>query len=307
MAPQTDKFARKPTHRITSCLLLPLLQFIAGCATVPLQQTGSLSSYERLKPDESKFSGRKSSVHVDKDAVLAARTVLIVPTSFAGAAASAPLSARDRRLVANAVDRSVCIALSDRFHIVLPPQTADLTVHVTVANIVPTDEVAAATSTVIDVGKSVLSHTGALDTSVPIPSVRVPFGLGGIALEGEADDPTGRQRAAMLWAKGARSFFGNTVRVSPVGDAYELASSFGDDFSELLVTGEDPFRFTWPSLPYMHRLKSKFGGAPKEAVCDAFGRKGVTDMVAGKFGFPPEWTDDGAQADLQAQATNPPR
>ena len=88
----------------------------------------------------------------------------------------------------------------------------------------------------------------------------------------------------MLWAKGANSFIGNT-RVSRVGDAYELASSFGDDFSELLVTGEDPFRIKLPSLPSMHRLKSMFGGAPKESACDAFGRMGVTDMVAGKLAF----------------------
>jgi hypothetical protein len=288
MALQTGEFAPIPTHRITVCLLLPLLQFVSACAAVPLAQTGSLSSYERLQPVDGKF-GRKSRVHVDKDAVLAAR-----------------LSPRDRQLVANAVDRSVCIALSDRFHIVLPPQTADLKVHVTVASIVPTDEVAAAATTVLDVSKSVLSHTGVLETSVPIPSVRVPIGLGGIALEGEAVDPSGRQTAAMLWAKGARSFFGNTTRVSPVGDAYELATDFGDDFSELLVTGEDPFQFKWPELPYMHRLKSKFGGAPKEAVCDAFGRKGVTDMIAGKFGAPPEWTDRGGQAAQQPQTSNLP-
>ena len=305
MALRTIEFAPTRTRGIRLCLLLPLLPLISACATVPLQQTGSLSSYERLKPADSKFNGRKSRVHVDKDAVLAARTVLIVPTSFSAAAASARLSARDRRLVANAVDRSVCIALSDRFHIVLPWQTADLTVHVTIANIVPTDEVAAATSTALDIGKTVLTTTGVVETSVPIPSVRVPIGLGGIALEGEAVDPAGRQMAAMMWAKGAS--FINKSRVSRVGDAYELASSFGDDFSELLITGEDPFRFTWPSLPYMHRLKSKFGGAPKEAACDAFGRKGVTDMVAGKFGFPPEWTDDGAQADQQTHtATLPP-
>ena len=302
MALRTIEFAPTRTRGIRSCLLLTLLQLVSACATVPLQQTGSLSSYDRLKPADSKFNGRKSRVHVDKDAVLAARTVLIVPTSFAGAAASAKLSARDRRLVANAVDRSVCIALSDRFHIVLPPQTADLTVHVTIANIVPTDETAAAATKVLDVGQTIVTSAGVVETSVPIPSVRVPIGLGGIALEGEAVDPAGRQTAAMLWARGASSFFGNTTRVSPVGDAYELASNFGDDFSELLVTGEDPFRFKLPSLPYMHRVKSMFGGAPKELACDAFGRKGVTDMVAGEFGFPPEWTDKGAQADRQAQA-----
>jgi hypothetical protein len=177
---------------------------------------------------------------------------------------------------------------------------ADLTVRVSIASILPTDEAAAATSKVLDIGKTVVTSTGVVETSVPIPSVRVPIGLGGIALEGEAVDPAGQQKAAMLWAKGANSFFG-TTRVSPVGDAYELAASFGDDFSELLVTGDNPFRSKLPSLPAMHRVKSMFGGAPKQAICDAFGRKGVTDMLAGKFGFPPGWTDKGAQADPQAQ------
>jgi hypothetical protein len=301
MALQPNELRSTPTYGITLWPVLSLLPVISACTTVPLAQTGSLSSYERLQPADSKFNGRKSRVHVDKEAVLAARTVLIVPTTFSPSATDPKLSERDRKLVANAVDRSVCIGLSDRFHIVLPPQMADLRVHVSIASIVPTDETAAATSKVLDIGKSVVTSTGVVETSVPIPSVRVPIGLGGIALEGEAVDPTGRQKAAMLWAKGASSFFGNATRVSPVGDAYELASSFGDDFSELLVTGDNPFSTKLPSLPTMQRVKSMFGGAPKEAVCDAFGRKGVTDMVAGKFGFPPEWTDDGAQADQRAR------
>jgi hypothetical protein len=240
-------------------------------------------------------------VGVDKDAVIAAKTVRIVPTTFSPTAAAAKLPERDRRLVANAVDRSVCIGLSDRFHIVLPPQTADLTVHVSIASIVPTDEVAAATSKVLDIGQTVVTSTGVVETSLPIPSVRVPIGLGGIALEAEAVDPAGYQKAAMLWARGANSFTGNP-RVSPVGDAYELASSFGSDFSELVVTGEDPFRTKLPSLPSMHSVKSMFGGAPKESACDAYGRVGVTDLLASSLGLPPGWTDKGAPADQQAVA-----
>ena len=300
MALQPNELRATPTYGITLWPVLSLLPVISACTTVPLAQTGSLSSYERLQPADSQFNGRKSRVRADKDAILAARTVLIAPTTFSQSASEAKLSEKDKKLVANAVDRSVCIGLSDRFHIVLPPQTADLTVHVSIASIVPTDETAAATSKVLDIGKSVLTNTGTIETSVPIPSVRVPIGLGGIALEGEAIDSFGQQKAAMLWAKGANSFFG-TTRVSPVGDAYELAASFGDDFSELLVTGDNPFRTKMPSLPAMHRLKSMFGAAPKEAVCDAFGRKGVTDMLAGKFGLPPGWTDKGAQGDPQAR------
>jgi hypothetical protein len=303
MALQTGEFAPTPTHRITARLLLPLLPCIAGCATVPLQQTGSLSSYERLQPDDGLFT--KARVSVDKGAVLAARMVRIVPTTFSAAAATAKLSVTDRKLVANAVDRSVCIGLSDRFRIVLPPQMADLTVHVSIASIVPTDEIAAATSKVLDIGQSVVTSVGVVETSIPIPSVRVPIGLGGIALEAEAVDPAGSQRAAMLWARGANSFTGNT-RVSPVGDAYELASSFGGDFSELLVTGVSPFSSKLPSLPSMHSVKSMFGGAPRESACDAFGRMGVTDLLAGSLGLPPGWTDKGGQEDQQTYATRLP-
>lgn len=59
--------------------------------------------------------------------------------------------------------------------------------------------------------------------------------------------------------------------MSPAGDAYDLAASFGDDFSKLLVTGASPFK-TLPSPPSMQRVGSQLGGAPKESACEAFGR-----------------------------------
>jgi hypothetical protein len=300
MPPRTRQLASASTHAIRSCLLASV-PLISACASVPLTETGSLSSYDRLKPSDGLLT--KARVSVDKDAVLAARTVRIVPTAFSSSAGAARLSQADRRLVANAVDRSVCIGLSDRFHIVPAPHTADLTVHVTIAGIVPTDEVAAAATKVIDIGQSIVTNTGVVETSVPIPSVRVPIGLGGIALEAEAADPAGTQRAAMLWARGANAFLG-TTRVSQVGDAYELASNFGDDFSELLVSGEDPFRTKLPSLPAMHRVNSMFGGSAKEVACEAFGRVGVTDMLAGSLGLPPGWTDTGSQPDARTEAAN---
>ncbi|WP_350449215.1 DUF3313 family protein, partial [Escherichia coli] len=52
-----------------------------------------------------------------------------MPTSFARATATVPLTVVQRRLVANAVDRALCAGLSERFHVVGPAQPADLTVH----------------------------------------------------------------------------------------------------------------------------------------------------------------------------------
>jgi Protein of unknown function (DUF3313) len=129
-----------------------------------------------------------------------------------------------------------------------------------------------------------------------VPSLRFPIGLGGLALEAEAVDRTGRQTAAMVWARGADSLT-SRPRVSPAGDAYDLAASFGNDFSKLLVTGASPFK-TLPSPPSMRRLGSLLGGAPKESACEAFGRgPGVAGLVGGAIGLPPEWTDKGALGD----------
>ncbi|MFA5901827.1 MAG: DUF3313 domain-containing protein [Hyphomicrobium sp.] len=273
---------------IGSVLCLPPL--ISACTTVPLAQTGSLSSYERLAPTDSLFTNAR--VNVNKDAILAAKTAHIIPTSFASGADQS-LSEADRRMLANAVNRAVCVGLSDRFQIVSPPEVADVTVHVSIAGVVPTDEAAAAASKVISVGTSVVTATGIFSTPIPIPSLRVPIGLGGIALEAEAVDPRGDQIAAMLWARGANSLA--QARVSPIGDAYEFASAFAADFSELLVTGSDPFTLRLTSIPSMETVVSLFGGAPKEAACDAYGRLGVANMLAGTMGLPPEWTDRGPQ------------
>lgn len=298
MALHTDALASRTSRRMASLLGLLMPSLFSACADVPLEQTGALSSYERLQPSDGMLT--KARVSVDKGSILAARTVRILPATYSTAATATKLSEKDRKLVANAVDRSVCIGLSDRFHIVLPPEMADLTVHVSIASLVPTDETTAAASNVISIGTSVVTNTGIVESAVPIPSVRVPIGLGGIALEAEAVDTSGQQKAAMLWARGANSFIGNT-RVSPVGDAYELASSFGSDFSELLVTGDNPFSTKLPSLPAMHRVNSMFGGAAKESACEAYGRVGVTDLLAGSLGLPPGWTDKGATDSPQAQ------
>src|SRR5262249_16130995 len=278
-----------------SGLALFLMPLIAACAaSVPLEQAGLLSSYQRLAPDSGLLT--QAQVSVNRDEILGAKTIRIIPTSLFAAVAEAKLSEAQLTLIANAVDRSLCTGLSDRFQIVPSAQAADLTVHAFIMRIIPTDETAAAASKVTSVATSVA--TAVTVVPVPVPSLRIPIGLGGLALEAEAIDRTGSQNAAMVWARGADSLT-SRPRVSPAGDAYDLAAPFGADFSKLVVTGASPFKAI-ASAPSMQRVGSQLGGAPKESACEAFGRgPGVAGLVGSAIGLPPEWTDKGAQVEAK--------
>jgi hypothetical protein len=64
-----------------NCLYaLVALLSTAGCAAVPFEQTGALSSYDSLAPADGVLT--RARVSVNKSDVLAAKTVQIAPTSF---------------------------------------------------------------------------------------------------------------------------------------------------------------------------------------------------------------------------------
>jgi hypothetical protein len=257
------------------------MMLLTGCASAPMTRGGSLSSYDNLTQSDGLLA--KSLVRVNKDDVLAAKTVRIVPTTFAQAA-SPTLSQEQRHLVANVIDRSLCLGLSERLQVVGPDQSADLTAHALVTQAAPTDEVAAGASKVVSFLPS------ALGAGVPVPVPRLPIGLGSLTVEAEVRDPASRQQAAMVWARGANSFT-NSPMVSSAGDAYDLASSFSDDFSKLVVTGSTPFGKP-PELPSFDKIGATLGGKPKYVACEAFGRNpGLIGMAAGRLGLPPEWSD----------------
>src|SRR5690606_32601766 len=121
---------------------------------------------------------------------------------------------KDRALVSNALDRAICVALSDRYRIAALGQPADMTVRTVITDLVPTDKTMAGVSTAVSLGSNFV---------LPVGVPRLPVGLGGLAVEAEAVDSTGVQRAAAVWSKGANSFTDN-ARVSEIGDAYGLAS-----------------------------------------------------------------------------------
>lgn len=275
----------------TTYLALPLL--VAGCASVPLKPAGTLTSYDKLSEPKGWLS--KSRNYVDANALASVKTVGIVPTTLTQAASLRVKAERDRTLVTNALDREICVALSDKFQIVTPGQPADLTVRTVVTDVVPTNKAVAGLATVVTLGSGF-----ALPVSVP----RLPFGLGGLAVEAEAVDAKGGQRAAMVWARGANSIQ-NKPRLSEVGDAYGLATTFGRQFARMLVTGKEAGSLDI-SLPSGQRVRSWLGGKPKYAACDSFGRApGLMGVVAEKFGAPPEWTDRRPQAAQQPSPALP--
>lgn len=266
---------------------------LVGCQSVPLKEAGTLTSYGKLGP--SKGMVAKKRLYVDGQRLVDVKTVRIAPTTFSFAAASKIKSDADRDLVSNALDRALCVALSDRYQMVPANQPADLTVRSVIADIVPTDKALAGVSTAITIGTGFV-----LPVSVP----RLPVGLGGLAVEAEAVDASGLQSAAMLWARGANSIL-DKPRVSEVGDAYSFSTKFADAFSQVLISGKEPKALDI-SLPARQRMQSWLGGKPKYAACDAFGRApGLVGAIAAKYGAPPQWIDKKPKAAAQ-QAFNSP-
>lgn len=262
---------------------------LPGCATAPLVQGAGLSSYDGLTPSDGMIT--RSRLQVKKERVMAARTINIRPTAFPPAVAPT-LSDEQRTLVANAVNRALCISLSDRFDVVATDAPADLTVRAAVTRATETDEVAAGVSVAASIGAKFVDTGG-----VPIPTPRLPIGLGDISIEAEAVDRSGRQQAGMVWGRGATALF-STPRMSKASDAYDLAGTFGDDFAKLLVKGESPFESPGIDIPSWQKVGSSIGLAPKHAACEVYGRSpGVAGLVGGKLGLPPEWTDSGSTAE----------
>ncbi|WP_105431382.1 DUF3313 domain-containing protein [Neorhizobium sp. T6_25] len=264
---------------IASALLSLSLLSVFGCAAVPLEQANSLTSYESLTSHNGRLT--KANYKVSSGDLGAIKTIYIAPTMVSGAAVHSIKNPSDRALVANVISRALCVGVSDHFEVVRSKEDADLIVHATITQIVPTNATMAGLSTATSLGASVFS-------SVPVP--RLPMGLGGLSVEAEATTREGKQVGAMVWAKGA-NFMTTSARVSQIGDAYSLGASFGGDFSKMLVTGKSPFK-ALPKIPSGQRIKSGLGGKPKYPACDLFGRSpGLKDFAASQVGMPPSWTD----------------
>lgn len=229
----------------------------------------------------------RSLLKVSKEDVLAAKTVKIIPTAFSMKAESAAFTPAQRSLVTNAVDRTLCSRLSERFVVVGLSEPADLTVRAIVTQVKATNPTAVGVSKVASLGTSVLLP------NVPVPIPRIPIGMGSLSLEAEALDPQGVQKAVMIWGRGANAFL-DSGTVAKEGDAYSLAAKFGDDFSKLLINGKTPFG-TMLSMPSKAKMRALVGRTPNYEACKVFGKSpGVAGFIGEQMGLPPKWTDKAA-------------
>ena len=122
--------------RIALVLTVSLQPLIVSCTSILPDQAGSLSSYASLEPSDGLLTSAR--VSVNEGEILSARTVRISPTAvWAAAASAAGVSEPQARLIANAVDRSLCTGLSRRFQIASAGQPADLSVRAFITRIVP--------------------------------------------------------------------------------------------------------------------------------------------------------------------------
>jgi hypothetical protein len=224
--------------------------------------------------EDVKTTRTKAKIFADADKLATVKTVRIAAVVY-GAGAGENVSADQRALIANLVERTLCQRLSARFDIVADQEPADLTIRTVITRMTPTNREAAAATAPI--------RAAGIVFGTPAP-FRLPIGMGSFSAEGEAVDQAGVQRASMVWARGADALT-NQARLSKIGDAYELSGAYAGDMAALVITAKNPLH----DLPKAHLGR---GGRPVSEACDAYGKSHVAqNFVGGLFGAPPEWTD----------------
>lgn len=250
-------------------VLLPAL-FLTACASVDTTPSAALIAGAPGELTSSEGLRAKARFRVDAAAVSAARTLRIEPSLFeAGLVEN--VTDRQREVVSQTLNQSLCRALSRRFEIVAPGAPADLVVRAQITRVEATGAGAAAVSTV-----------GGFASPIPF-TPRLPVGLGSLVVEGAARDASNAAKAVMVWGRGADMFTTN-ARASSIGDAFTLARAFSKDFAKLLIRAGDPFKSA-SGTPQRPRRK------PAPAECAAWGASpGAAGFISDKLGLPPEMT-----------------
>lgn len=248
---------------------------LGACASAPKDRSVGIATDLPLTSVED-----EAHLVVDRyiDAAALTPDVALTLPRFSIAPNVAPESVTEaqRVLIANNAARSLCAELSPYFTLRADPDATTLEPRLVVTAIAPTNQGIASASAVVDV-------------FVPGPA-RLPAGLGGLAVDAELIDASGAQRAVIRWARGANAITDN-AQISRIGDAWQLADEFGEDFAEAL---RQPLGGQSPRRP---RLAAAVTEANRELCSARFGSVNVGAQVAGRLiPLAPEAMDAGPPA-----------
>ncbi|WP_077356086.1 DUF3313 family protein [Brevundimonas sp. LM2] len=187
---------------------------LGACQTTPAANSGYLSSYDGMAR-----AGRNPVVALqrrrDDAASDAVRAVYIEPAAFAPQVGDR-LSENERAMVQTEVDRQICFEVSERFTVTPEPSQDAATIRTAIVRLQPTGRIGSLMS-------------AAAGYFVPVVSLRPPTSTGGLAVESELlEAGTGRQIAAIAWARNAQYVGRDSASLSRVGDALQMAEPMGD-------------------------------------------------------------------------------
>ena len=211
-------------QKISLSIVILLLN---ACASIPENNTVALKSDKPLLTvtDE---GNRRVAEFSDPKLLESVKGFLLPDIRLELPEPNKDISADQLGVVSNALNRSLCRRLSPYLLVHEKRQPGDLLIEAALTGIRPTS-------------RSVSKVSAVIDAVVPGP-VRIPAGMGAIAVDARASTE-GSTAAFMRWAKGANPVT-TSAKISSIGDAYALVETFSREFTELLMndTGNGPVR-----------------------------------------------------------------
>jgi hypothetical protein len=175
----------KPFHYVS---MVVVLLSTSACQTSPVAPSGYLSTYAGVVPQSGRAAKKKGArKHRDDAASDAIQSVYIEPAVLA-LKVQTELSDKEKGMVLRELDRQICFEVSERFLIASAPSPEAGTIRTAVVQLRSTERIGSIAAAAVD-----------YFNPLPLINFRVPGTTGGLGVETELVDSSGRQVAALLW------------------------------------------------------------------------------------------------------------
>ena len=203
--------------RSLSPLLLAAL--LSACSSAPKLGPAVFTAPTELRSVRAE-SHLRIDRYMDADPLARARSVSPPQVRVAGALFDPAISAAQADLVINRAARDLCQRLATHFLIESDLSTADLRIELQPIAMRATGQGAAGLSAVVGI-------------FVPGP-LRLPAGLGGLAMAARVSDGANQPLLVEYWSRGANAIT-DSAQISSIGDAYQLAGNFAKDLAGVMI------------------------------------------------------------------------